>query len=281
MKQLKKRKFYNGVDYFLDEEKKQVILSDGLISKLKNKEIYGMLGWKKVGGSSVSNILCDTSWTSPFKEFCRMSFLNAPIYDTKAIDIGVKMEPKIWEYICNLEGTENFIKKTYPAKENNYDIFQHLEHFGGLPDGFMISKEKKTSVVIEIKTTKKQKQPWLIKKIPDYYKYQAELYAYVLMAKKYVIAVCFIPDKIYDDLTQIDNFVVGKDNVILKCFETDFKRAEKNMKRMEEFRKKWMKSKKSPVWNDKLDKDAIDFLRCKNVDEWEKLALKHNCLITK
>ena len=68
-----KRHFYNNKDYKLDFENKVLILSPELHEKLLNKSLWGRFGFKKIGGSSVGDVLEVDSFKSQFLAFCRIA----------------------------------------------------------------------------------------------------------------------------------------------------------------------------------------------------------------
>ena len=142
-----KRHFYNNKDYFLDFEKKILILDPEFHEKLLNKKLWNRFGFKKIGGSSVGDVLAVDKYKSQFQAFCRIAWCSLPILDKKYVNAGIKIEPKV---VAALKETLNVDIEQFPPEKYNFDYFEDKDEIiGGIPDGY-INEQK---IIIEIKTT--------------------------------------------------------------------------------------------------------------------------------
>nr|WP_307925651.1 hypothetical protein [Mycoplasmopsis bovis] len=74
-------KYYNGVHYTLDEVNHQVILMDKFQEQLLGTNKF--LKFKKLGGSSISNILTPDRFNSEFKAFCHIARISSSCFTKK------------------------------------------------------------------------------------------------------------------------------------------------------------------------------------------------------
>ncbi|UUD34709.1 hypothetical protein NPA07_02705 [Mycoplasmopsis caviae] len=282
VKKLSKRKFYNGQDYTLDEDRQIVKLSADFHNTLLNS-LGTFNGFKKFGGSSIGNVLETDAFKSKFQAFCFMSRLSMPVLQTKYIDAGVAIEPKVFELL-----QENFDKmhasdvkigkvpaNSKPtevihieAEKVNYDYFKGKHDIlGGVPDGLIPSK----NIVVEVKTVQEKKKiDWDApnNKIPLDYKKQAQLYAFLLGYDKYMIAAAFLKE---DDYADPYNFPIKKRYFATYPFKVDKKMAEDDANVIIEFWKRYSQLGTSPKYNLVKDRDLVDYLRCHNEEEWKEL----------
>ncbi|SYV93115.1 Uncharacterised protein, partial [Mycoplasmopsis synoviae] len=79
-----------------------------------------------------------------------------PILQTKYIDAGVALEPKIFEFFKNLVHKKNpeLEVNHYDAAEYNYDYFSGIDVIGGVPDGAI----NNLKMILEIKTANAKKR---------------------------------------------------------------------------------------------------------------------------
>ncbi len=275
-------KYYNGVHYTLDEVNHQVILMDKFQEQLLGTNKF--LKFKKLGGSSISNILTPDRFNSQFKAFCHIARLALPVLQKKYVYAGQILEPKI---IDNLQEfyTKKLLKSTIikhiEAKDVDYDYFKNLDIIGGVPDA-LAENEK---IVFEIKTTNiKNYDSWTLngqanklKKdgVPLGYKKQAQLYASLLGYDSYIIVGCFLNDDDYDKPENVD---VSKRKI--EAFHYSLKnnldlqmQIKDDIQKIIEFHKRYsvLKEKKSPKYDLIHDKDQVDYLRCKNETERREL----------
>ena len=189
MKEKIKRHFYNGTHYLLDKENKRVEILPEFHEQLKNKKLWGRFGFKKIGGSSIGDVLLVDQFKSQFVAFCRMMWIGVPILDRKYVDAGIAIEPKVIEAIEKMSGKK---VETYDPMKYQFDFFKDRDDVvGGLPDGYITED----NLVIEIKTTgEKNQEKWEKWGIPQAYHKQSQLYSYLMGAPKYTIVATFLKE---------------------------------------------------------------------------------------
>ena len=261
-----KRHVYNNRDYKLDFENKTLLLMPSFHEKLLNKNLWGKFGFKKIGGSSVGDVLEVDEYKTQFGAFCRIAWCGLPVLDTKYIDAGVSIEPMV---IKAIEEKLNVKVETYPPEKYNYDYFSDKDEIiGGIPDGFIESQQ----IILEIKTTgEKNYMNWKEFGVPIGYLKQAQLYAYLMGVEKFWIVATFLKEEDYKNPKdypikerKIKNFpfVVNKEQVI------------DDINKMKEWYIKHTKSGISPQWDEKKDKDLIEYLKCENENQYIELLEK-------
>ncbi|WP_027120609.1 MAGa7180 family putative nuclease [Mycoplasmopsis lipofaciens] len=260
------KRYFNEQDYILDE-KKQILklrpeFHNFLLNNIKNKK-----GFKKFGGSSIGNILCaDEKYKSEFAAFCFMSRLNLPPLQMKYINAGVAIEPKTFEVMK--KALPNLDIQHIEAKDVNYDYFPKLEILGGVPDGLIPSKK----MVLEMKAVGAKKQEeWEKDKnsgIPNDYKKQAQLYAYLLNYDYYSIVATYLHEEDYKEPQKVN---LNERNIGQYVFKVDREKAKDDANKVIAFWKKYSQDGISPKYSLPEDADLVAFLRCKNIDEWKQL----------
>lgn len=71
-----------------------------------------------------------------------------------------------------------------------------------------------------------------------------------------------------------ENVDINKRKIKNWFFEVNTKQVLDDIKACEEWYKKYTTSGVSPQWNDAIDSDIVNYLDCKNYNEWEKLYLE-------
>lgn len=195
-----KRHFYNNKEYFLDFEKKILVLDPQFHEKLLNKKLWNKFGFKKIGGSFVGEVLAVDKYKSQFQAFCKISWCSLPILDKKYVNAGIKIEPKV---INALKETLKVDITQFPPEKYNFDYFEDKDEIiGGIPDGY-INEQK---IIIEIKTTgEKNYEQWKQFGIPAGYLKQAQIYAYLMGVEKFWIVATFLKE---EDYLNPDNFPI-------------------------------------------------------------------------
>ena len=261
-----KRHFYNGTHYILDKENKRVEILPDFFEQLKNKKLWGRFGFKKIGGSSVGDVLLVDQFKSEFTAFCRMMWIGVPILDRKYVDAGIAIEPKVISVIEKMSGKK---VTTYDPMKYQFDFFKDKDDVvGGLPDGYI----EEDNIVIEIKTTgAKNFDKWEKWGIPQAYHKQSQLYSYLMGADKYSIVATFLEE---EDYAEPSNFPIEKRRVKNWIFDVDNIKAEDDIKKIKEWYYKYTSSGVSPSWDDKLDSELLEWLEPKNPLEWDALKTK-------
>ena len=263
---LKKRHFYNEKEYVLDESKQVLILNKEFHNKLLASKLWGKFGFKKIGGSSIAEVLETDNFKSQFKAFVNLCRLDMPILDMKYIHAGTIIE----EHVINklLEQKSIDAIETFPAAKYHYDYFADTPIFGGLPDGL----ESPHDIVLEIKTTGAKKYNWWVKNGPPLgYKKQVQLYTYLMKKKKYAIVATFLEEEDYVDPHSYD---INKRKTRTFPGTLDVKEIEDDISMVKNWYMEYTKSGISPKYNGSLNGDLLDYLKCRNKEEWDQLIIK-------
>ncbi len=272
MPNLIKRHFYNGTHYELDKINKQVKLLPEFHRKLKNKQLWNKFGFKKVGGSSVGDVLLEGAFNSDFAAFCRLAWIGLPVLDRKYVDAGIIIEPKVIEVLEEklAKDYKKTIKiKVFKPEDYNFDLFEdHDSVVGGIPDGYI----EELSTILEIKTTnEKNYDNWNKFGIPENYKRQAQLYAYLIGADIFSIVATFLREEDYLNPSKFDIFNRKVKNW---NFKLNHDVAKDDIEKIKKWFQKVTDLGISPQYNETKDANLIAWLECKTPIEWESLKEK-------
>ena len=258
-----KRHFYNGQHYIIDKENKVVKLLPEFFEKLKEKKLWGKFGFKKIGGSSIGDVLEVDQYKSQFAAFCRMAWIGLPVLDRKYVDAGIAIEPKVIEAIEKMSGKT---VETYEPAKYNFDFFADKDDVvGGLPDGFI----REDNMVIEIKTTgEKNWDKWIQWGIPQAYHKQSQLYSYLMNADTYSIVATFLKD---EDYLNPEDYPIKNRKVKNWKFNVDRIKAEDDIKKVKDWYYKYTEMGISPEYKEDLDSELLEWLEPSNEMEWEIL----------
>ena len=261
-----KRHFYNGQHYFLDKENKTVTLTPAFHEQLLNKKLWGRFGFKKIGGSSIGDVLKVDQWKSEFAAFCRMAWLGLPILDRKYVDAGIAIEPKVVNLIESKTGRK---VTTYDPMKYNFDFFADKHDIvGGLPDGYI----EETKTIIEIKTTgEKNLSKWQQWGIPAGYLKQAQLYAYLMGVSNYSIVATFLKE---EDYAKPERYPIEERRTKNWNFKVNEAEAIDDIKFVSEWYKTYTASGASPQYDEKADAELLEWLDISNEQEWSQLKQK-------
>ncbi|EXU60837.1 MAGa7180 family putative nuclease [Mesomycoplasma ovipneumoniae] len=268
------RKFYNKKEYFIDHEKRVLILNPAFHEKLLNKKFGFNTGFKKIGGTLIGEVLGLDSFSSPFRAFVKISKLDMPILDTKYIDAGVAIEPLVIKAISEKLDLEI---ETFPPEKYNYDYFSDDPIIGGIPDGFI----KKTNIIIEIKTTGlKNFERWGKKgeNLPQKYIKQAQLYAFLKNAEKYAIVATFLEE---DDYENPKEFPIKKRHIKSYTFDVNESQVMDDIEKIKKWYNFYTKLGISPSFDPIVDAQILEYLSCENEQEWKQLWEKWTNSISK
>ncbi len=258
-----KRKYYNGIHYLLDMELKTLTLLPEFHNTLINKQLPFNRGFKKVGGSSLGDVLLTDSFKSQFAAFCNIANLGLPILDEKYIKAGIAIESKVIDVIRESSKKE---VQTFPPEKYNYDYFAGKDDvIGGIPDGFI----PETNLVLEIKTTgEKNYDNWLKYGPPLSYRKQAAQYTHLMGAKKFSIVATFLKE---EDYVNPDNYPIRERRMKNWLFELNENEVLDDIAKIKTLYKQWTASGVSPQFNPLVDKDLIAWLNCTSEQQWEEL----------
>ncbi|QRI44047.1 hypothetical protein [Mycoplasma phage sp.] len=270
-----KRKFYNQKDYFLDEKNQVVILSEELFNTLRNKEDK-FTSYKKIGGSTVGDVLEVGHFNTQFSAFCHITRLKMDVLQKKYINAGTILEPKIFDVLR--ETFKGLSIVNYSAKDYNYDYFAGKDEIiGGVPDGYIPSK----NMILEIKTTgAKNYETWNKKNdngdfenIPANYIKQAQLYSYLIGADKYSIVAAFLEED-KGDYENPENVDLSQRRIANYTFKVNLAETRDDINKIKDWYFFYTNTLTSPKYDLTKDKMQVDYLRCKNEQEWEELLNK-------
>ncbi|MGL5205390.1 MAG: MAGa7180 family putative nuclease [Metamycoplasmataceae bacterium] len=263
---LSKRHFYNGIDYNLDEINKKVILSEDFHKKLLEKKLWNKFGFKKIGGSSVGDVLETDDYKSQFAAFTRMAWIGLPVLDRKYVDAGIDIEPKVVDAI---EKKLNLKVETYDPVKYNFDYFADKDEvIGGLPDGYIRDKK----IIIEIKTTgEKNYENWNKYGVPVSYLKQAQLYSYLMGVEDFWVVATFLKE---EDYIEPKNFPIEHRRIKNYKYKINKAQILDDIKNIKDWYKKYTTSGISPQYHIVKDADLVEYLRCHNEEEYKILLSK-------
>lgn len=268
---MKKRHFYNGEHYQIDDTTNTVKLLPRFHEQLKRNQLWNKFGFKRVGGSTVGDVLELNQFKSQFVAFCRIAWIGMPILDFKYIDAGNAIEPIVISYLREKTGRTI---EAFRAEDFDYNYFAGADDvLGGVPDGFI----EETDTVIEVKTTgEKNLEKWNKYGVPEDYKRQAQLYAYLMKAKKYSIVAAFLKE---EDYAQPQNLPINSRKVKNWNFTVDEDEVKNDIFLVKYWYKHVTESGESPRFDNSKHADLLDWLRVSSVDEqraleerWRKLG---------
>ncbi|VEU79326.1 YqaJ-like viral recombinase domain [Metamycoplasma cloacale] len=259
-----KRFFYNESEYVLDNDNQVLVLKPHFHKKLSETPSTQFGGFRKMTGSALGDILEVSQYSSEFAAFARICGLSLPVLDRKYVNAGQIIEPKILELV---EVALNEKLQRFNAVDYQYDYFKENKLFGGLPDGY--AKEK--NLIIEIKTTnEKNKANWETYGLPLGYLKQAQLYAYLIGAPAFSIVAIFLKDQDYLDPAKVN---VHKRYVSNYTYHVNENQVKDDLNYCEAWYKRYTTAGISPKWKS-IDADLLEYLKCKNLDEWSNLYNK-------
>lgn len=264
--ELKKRHFYLDKHYTIDRENKVVRLTPEFATQLRSNKLWGRFGFKKIGGSSLGNVLGSNPFGSKFEESLRIMWLNLPMFDEKYVKAGQDIEPKVIQVMENKLGKK---LNVYPAEKFDYDYFKKHEFIGGLPDA---TGDRKT---YELKTTgEKNITKWDTYGVPEYYQQQVALYDYLLFGNdekthsfEAVIVACFLKEEDYANPSAVD-----LENRVIKSYKVRYNPDDVRtwMEKSKKFRDTIVQYGVSYPFdeNNKKDLEILGFLECKDENEY-------------
>ncbi|AIA29495.1 hypothetical protein MCFN_01770 [Mycoplasmopsis californica] len=261
---------YNGKDYVLDMKNQVIRLNPDFHNELLNNEPGSPKGFKKFGGSSISNVLINDRFKGQFLAFLHMSRLAMPVLEQKYIKAGQVVEDKLFEFLQNKFGPK-FSFEHIVASKYQYDYFKgQQKYIGGVPDGL----NKTSKIVLEIKSAQEKKlEQWVDKyDLPNEYIMQAQLYAHMLEYPSFIIIAVFLKDSDYVDTEKID---LNNNKVkVYGPYSVDRNKAQDQMDKINEFWLNYARTGVSPIFDPIRDAQVLEYLQCRNEDEWFALFNK-------
>lgn len=272
------RKYYNWVHYIVDSKSKQVRLLPEFFNSLSTAGVGGRNGFKKLGGSSIGDVLDMGGFSSPFKAWTNYVRIGLPVLDRKYVDAGIHIEPKVIELLK--QKNPDKVIFGIKAEDYGYDYVKTLDnsvtrsnpdikkYIGGVPDGF----NQTDNAVIEIKTSgEKNIEKWQANGLPANYLRQAQYYAYLMEASRYAIVATFLKEEDYVDT---HNYPINDRKKKVYTYTTNVAQASDDVRKSIEWYKKYVETGISPEFDPVSDSDVIEWLECRNEEEWLKLKDK-------
>ena len=210
-------------------------------------------------------------YSTPFKAWCEITKLvKAPFEDSKYMQFGRAVEPKLIEYVGKFYPNVMSIKDYYG---NNFEEYQwnnfkdESNIMGGIIDAVATRNDGKTlATIIECKTASNASL-WANNSVPVSYLLQGALYAY-LKGLDRVVFVCTFPEEM--DYNHPENYQVTDDNTILVVKKLSdilipINGKYLNIEECMEYATKWWNEFVvqgiSPEFDEKLDKEYLDIIR--------------------
>lgn len=224
---------------------------------------------KKCTGTRFAAIMGLNQWTTPFNAWCAITrTYEEPFTDTIYTLAGKAIEPKQAEYMANKYFWKKLITPTDVYGEDYFkktwgDFFKDEPIFGGMWDYLFVDKDNNPITVLEMKTTKRS-EDWL-EGIPEYYAYQAALYAYLLGVDDVVMVCTVLEDKDYQNP---EAFVVTPQNTFERGFKVSkrYPDMKKTIKKVEKWWKEHVEGGVSPKYDEKKDAEILKVLRANNLN---------------
>ena len=236
---------------------------------------------KKITATRFSKVLGCNHWGDEFQAWCEiMKVAEPPFEGNKYTNAGQVIEPKLIEFCKDIVSPYIVAPQDYYEKvPANFDFFED-KLFGGMWDAlaFWVPNAKDGDgnvpcAIIECKTTSRP-QDWE-RGVPEHYKAQGLLYAYLLGVNDVYFPVAFLEPKDYD---QPEGFVCDETNTRvyhitradkIVCFDGVLLTIDEAI----EFAKNWwdefVEGNVSPEFDARKDKDYLDIIRTVDISETE------------
>ncbi|AKA49846.1 hypothetical protein VO56_00975 [Mycoplasmopsis gallinacea] len=259
------RKFYNKQDYDIDFENNVVILKPQFHEKLLSNDKWSK--FKKIGGSTVGDVLIKGAFKSEFSAFCHISRIKLPVLTKKYVNAGVILEPKIFDFLRSRYPKLEIVN--YEAEKVDYDFFKDVDTvIGGVPDGYL----PKQKCILEIKTAGEKKlELWEKEGVDISYRKQAQLYSYLSNSSSYKIIALFLKEDDYLDPASVD---IVKRKIRAYDFTINQNEVLDDITKIKDWFKHYTTTGVSPVFNPSTDADQLEYLKCENETQWEALLNK-------
>lgn len=213
---------------------------------------------KRLTGTRFATVMGLNVWQTPFEAWCAITRTwEDPFVENKFTRAGKAIEPKVIQYLndtyfLDIQSAEDVYGDDY-FKKTWGNFFPNVEVFGGMWDGLG------DNFVVEIKTTKRA-EDWQ-DGIPEYYKLQSALYAYLLGFDRVIVTASFLVESDYDDP---ESFVPSVDNTAMFEYSMaeDYPNFEEDyVKPARDFWDNHVMTGISPDFDPKKDKEILDDLR--------------------
>ncbi|TDV24067.1 hypothetical protein BCF59_0011 [Mycoplasmopsis mustelae] len=267
------RKYYNNQHYIIDRANRVIKLLPDFYKQLQTFDRWN--GYKKIGGSSVGDILISNTYKSQFNAFCHITRLKLPVLSKKYINAGITLEPKIFNFLRSKLPNKHI--ENYEAAKFNYDYFEGIDDvLSGVPDGYIPDQK----MILEIKTANENKYAsWEKNGVDASYRKQAQLYAYLMSKKnnskvsKYAIIAAFLKDSEGDYIAP-QNVDLNQRKIKSYTFNVNDLEAQEDIRIVKDWYYKYTHTDTSPQFDFLNDADQLAYLECSNNEEYQALIQK-------
>ena len=225
---------------------------------------------KKITATRFSKVIDCNHWATPFQAWCEvMKVAEPPFEDNKYTLAGKAIEPKLIDWVRDCVSPYIQAPSDYFDNcEHVYDYFPNEAVFGGMWDALAFEHKGVTEhdndkpiAVIEAKTTSRP-QDWE-DGVPENYKAQGLMYAYLLGVKDVYFPVAFLTDEDYE---HPEDFVCTEENTRVYHITVDeaigeFENVEAALNAATEWHDIHVDGNVSPMYNDKKDAEYLAILR--------------------
>ena len=224
---------------------------------------------KKITGTRFGAVLGVNPWATPFQAWCEITkVFSKPFTDSIYTVAGKTIEPKQAEYLKKAYLMENLITPTDKYGKDYFtktwgDFFPENPIFGGMWDYLELDEKGNVKTVIEMKTTKRA-EDWY-GKMPEYYRLQVALYAYLLGVDNIMMVTTFLEDKDYENP---EVFEVNARNTIIRpmSLKAEYPNIEQLVKVATDWWNKHVVTGISPEYDETKDAEYIKALRTNYID---------------
>ena len=179
---------------------------------------------KKITATKLSGILgigTSASFNTPFQIWCDITRVYPKPFEENVYTIaGKTIEPKQLQYFRDHYRVPNLVtpEERYGSQlKYTWDFFPERPIFGGKWDSITVEPDNQSIIrrVVECKTAQEKKRTLWQDNIPEDYKIQACMYAYLLGVDGITYIVSFLKPEEYNDPSA---YVVNEENTILRQF---------------------------------------------------------------
>lgn len=228
--------------------------------------------FKKITGTRFGKILGLNPWATPFQAWCEICKVAEPPFEgNKYTEAGQYIEPKLIQFAR--ETVTPYIadpKEWFGDDKKRYDFYIGNPIYGGMWDGLAFDSNdvhRKNEydfgcawAIIECKTTSRP-QDWEYG-VPDHYKAQALLYAFMAGVDHIIFPVAFLKPEDYDNP---QDFECTEENT--RVYEMDltepigdFRNIVEAVAYADEWYQTYVDTLTSPEFDLKKDKEYLDII---------------------
>lgn len=231
---------------------------------------------KKMTATRLSKVLNLNHWATPFQAWCEiMRVAEPPFEDNKYTVAGKAIEPKLIEF-CRSQVSPYIVapEDYYDSMQWRWDFFPDNPIVGGMWDALAFDRDGVTEhdsdvpmAIIECKTSSRP-QDWE-NGVPEHYKVQGILYAYLSGCEDVYFPVAFLKAEDYENP---EAFECNEENTRLFHVNVndrigEFDNIVEAVKYAEDWWEKHVVNGVSPCYNDTKDKEYLSIVRDCSIEE--------------